>query len=71
MEGADGKGRVGVPLMRPGFLVSRMIMMNVEMDMALAVMLVFMRMDIMLERPAQRPETDAKQHHADNAIAPR
>jgi len=71
VQRADGKGRVRVPLVRLRFLVPRVFVVNVNMDVAFAVMFMRMRVDIVLERAVQRPEADAEKHHADNPVAPR
>ena len=71
MQRADGKSRVRVPVMRPGLLMSRMVVVDLEMNVTIALMLVFMRVDTVSGCPAQRPKANAKEDHTDNPVAPR
>ena len=71
MQRADGKGRVRMPVVRPRLFMPCVIMVDVEMHMSLTVMFVFMRVDIVFERPAQRPKANTEEDHANNPIAPR
>ena len=71
VQGADGEGGVRVTFVRGGLIVVRVAMMCVKMHVALAVMFVFVRVDVVLERAAQSPDADSKKHHADDAIAKR
>ena len=70
VQRADGKSRVRVPVMRLRFVVLRRMLVNMGMDVMLAMMFVLMHVNIVFERAAQRPKTDAEKHHADDAVAP-
>ena len=69
MQRADAKRRVAVPVR--GLLLRCMTaMVCVDVNVTVAVMLVFVRVDIVFQRAFQRPQSDAEQHHADESFAP-
>ena len=69
MQGSDAKCCVGVP-MRVGFVSCFLVMVGMDVDVLLAVVFVFVRVDVEFERFPQRPEANAEQHHADQPFAP-
>lgn len=69
MQRANPKSRMGV-LMRGGVIVPVPMTVRVKVNMPLAVMLMLVGMDIVLECALQRPQTDADQHHPHQPLAP-
>ena len=69
MQCAYAKRRVRVPM--GGSLLLRMtVIVSVDVNMAISVVFVFVRVDVILQRKFQRPKTDAKQHHAHESFTP-
>lgn len=69
MQRADTKRRVRVAMCR-GLLRCVTVFMRVDVDVAISVVLVFVRVNIVFKRATQRPQTDSEQHHADESFAP-
>ena len=69
VKDSDAERRVTV-VMGVVTIVILAVAVGVKMDVGLAVVPVFVRVDIVLERTAQRPQPDAEQHHAHEPFAP-
>ena len=50
--------------------MSRVVLVDVDMDVTFSMMFVFMRVDIVFERPAQRPKANTEKHYPDNPVTP-
>ncbi len=69
MQRADAECRVRVPMR--GRLLRRVTMfVRVDVNMAISVVFMFVRVDIVLQRTTQCPQTDAEQHHTHEPFAP-
>lgn len=69
MQRADAECRVCVP-MRSRLLRRVAVFVRVDVNMAITVVFMFVRVDIVLQRATQRPQTDAEQHHSNEPFAP-
>lgn len=69
MQRADTKRRMRVT-MRGRLLWLVTVSVRVDVNMAISVVFMFVCVDIVFERAAQRPQTDAEQHDAHESFAP-
>lgn len=69
MQRAYAERRVRVP-MRGRLLWRVTVFMRVDVNMAISLVFVFVRVNIVFQRTFQCPQTDAEQHHAHEPFAP-
>ena len=69
MQSADAERRVRVA-MRGRLLRRVTVFVRVDVNMAISVVFMFVRVDIIFQRKFQCPQTDAEQHHAHEPFAP-
>jgi hypothetical protein len=70
MEHANAKGRVAMNV-RVGLLVRMEVAVHVDMDVALTIVSVFVRVNMVSQCPTKSPQANSNQQYANEPVAPR